>query len=57
MASAGTGCTNMSNNTTSDSTVSSTLTNMDSWASVNTDASQNILSNADTILTQQNTLL
>ena len=57
MASAGTGCTNMSNNRTSDSTVTSALTYMDSWANVNSEASQNILSNADNILTEQNSLL
>lgn len=57
MASAGTGCTNMSNNRTSDSTVASALTYMDSWANVNSEASQNILSNADNILTEQNLLL
>ena len=57
MASAGTGCTNMSNNATSESTVASALTNMESWASVNSEASQNILSNADNILTEQNSLL
>jgi len=56
-ASAGTGCTGMSNNNTSESSVSSTSRNMGTWSELNNEFSGNILSSADSILTQQNNLL